>query len=189
MTVCRDAIVHPRFYTITHSWGADFEDSTVRAKLPPGITHWPKAIKNKMQRKEFSKFLKLPLVPTWVSYVDAVVCILVLHRLLGLLERRYGNPYGWVGGITAYPEDTKNLFTGWNWRQSHPRELEEWVKAFFDSLSATDQDKVEKRLGGNVKLYIQKMNRRNVPVKTLRELGRIFQLKILPNPISCQSRP
>ncbi len=183
MTVCRDAIVHPKFYTITRSWNADFEDSTIRAKLPPGTTHWPKAMKNKMQRREFSRVLKLPLVPTWVSYIDAVVCILVLHRLLSLLEWRYGNPYGWVGGITAYQDQTKDLFTAWNWQQSHPRELKDWVRAFYQSLSVTHQRKVEQRLGGNIELYVQKKHR-NIPMKTskVRVLGRIFLEKTAAKP-------
>jgi predicted secreted protein len=73
-TVCRDAIIHPKFYTITHSWaGVDFKDGTVTAELPPGVDHRPKTIQHKMQRREFSRILKLPLVPTWVSYVDARV--------------------------------------------------------------------------------------------------------------------
>jgi hypothetical protein len=179
MTVCRDAIVHPKFYTITHSWGDDFRDSTVRAKLPVGVTHRDKTIKNKSQRGEFSKLLKLPLVPTWISYVDAVVCVLVLHRLLGLLEWRYGNPYAWVGGITAYENETKNLFAAWNWQQSHPQELEVWANAFFHSLSDTDQVKVEKRLGGNVKLYVQKKRRKRSgkKISKLLSLARIFQGK------------
>jgi hypothetical protein len=111
LTVCRDAIVHPKFYTITHSWaGVKFSDGTMTAELPPGGGHRLKTLQHKMQRREFSRTLKLPLVPTWVSYVDAVVCILVLYRLLSFLESRYGNPYAWVGGITAYEDQTKPLF-------------------------------------------------------------------------------
>src|SRR4030095_15808065 len=43
MTVCRDSIVHPKFYTVTHSWDADFNDKRLKAKLSPGITLGNKA--------------------------------------------------------------------------------------------------------------------------------------------------
>lgn len=156
ITVCRDAIVHPKFYTVTHSRDAHLIYTKLKAELPVGATLDPKAIENKMRRRDFTKLLKLPLVPTWVSYVDGVVCILVFHRLLNLLEARYGNPYAWVGGITAYEDQTKPLFTGWNWHRAHPRELEDWAKAFFQSLSADDQGRVKKNLGGQLDPYLKK---------------------------------
>lgn len=183
LTVCRDAIVHPKFYTITHSWaGVEFSDGTMTAELPPGVGHRPKTIQHKMQRREFSRTLKLPLVPTWVSYVDAVVCILVLYRLLSLLESWYGNPYAWIGDITAYEDRTKPLFTGWDWTRSHPRELDDWAQAFFRSLSLSDQAKIEPRLGGNIALYTRK-KKRTVRMKTRKRrssLGMIFSQKVAP---------
>jgi hypothetical protein len=156
MTVCRDSIVHPKFYTVTHSWDADFNDKRLAAKLSPGITLGNKAIAHKMRRRDFTRMLRLPIVPTWISYVDAVVCILVLHRVLNLLEWRYGNSYAWVGGITAYQKQTKELFTEWNWVRSHPRDLQDWTKAFFQSLSDEDQRKVKNRLGGRLDPYLKK---------------------------------
>jgi hypothetical protein len=183
LTVCRDAIVHPKFYTITHSWaGVEFSDGTMTAELPPGVGHRKKTVQHKMQRREFSRTLKLPLVPTWVSYVDAVVCILVLYRLLSFLESRYGNPYAWIGGITAYEGCAKGLFTGWDWTRSHPQELEDWAQAFFLSLSPADQAKIASRLRGNITLYTRK-KKRAVRVKTRKRrssLGMIFREKVPP---------
>jgi hypothetical protein len=155
ITCCRDWIVHPKFYAVTQSWGADFQDGRLRAMLLPGNKLRFKTIEHKMRRQYFTKILKLPLVPTWVSYVDAVVCILVFHRLLNLLEWRYEN-YARVGAITAYQRQTKELFAGWNWARSYPRELEDWAKGFFQSLSVTDQNKVKKRLGGRLGPYLKK---------------------------------
>ena len=40
MTVCRDSIVHPKFYTITHWWNAE---KPIKAKLAPGSTLLDKA--------------------------------------------------------------------------------------------------------------------------------------------------
>jgi len=160
LTVLRDAVIHPKFHTITHSWKEDSDDSEVRAKLPPGISHRPKAEKHKMRRRDFTKLLKLPLIPTWISYRDGVVCVLVVHRVLTLLEWRYGNPYAWIGGITAYEKQTKNLFTNWNWQKGYPRELKDWATAFFLSLSPGDRAELQNRLGGNIQLYLRYKQRR-----------------------------
>ena len=112
LTVLRDAIIHPKFHTITTSWEEDSDRSDVRAKLPPGVGHRSKAEKHKMRRRGFTKLLKLPLIPTWISYRDGVVCVLVLHRVLTLLEWRYGSPYGWIGGIAAHERQRTSLTIG-----------------------------------------------------------------------------
>jgi len=156
VTVCRDSIVHPKFYTITHPWNADLTNGRLTARLAPGAELGSKAIQHKMRRRDFTRLLRLPLVPTWVSYVDAVVCILILHRLLNLLESRYGNPYAVVGGITAYRKQTDELFTGWDWSYAHPDDLQDWVKAFYHTLSPQDQDKVKKNLGGHLAPYLSR---------------------------------
>jgi hypothetical protein len=175
LTVCRDSVVHPKFYTVTESWDSDLNLKSMKAKLPPSVTLKPKAIKHKMERKHVTKLLRIPLVPTWISYADAVICIAVLHRLLNLLEFRYGNPYAWLGGITAYEKQTKELFTKWNWHQSHPRELVDWVTAFFQSLSAQDQDKVRKAVGGHLAPYLKKKQLRLKSVGgSKRSLSEIF---------------
>jgi hypothetical protein len=183
ITVCRDSIVHPKVYTITHSWDADLNDRFLKAKLAPGAILRDKALKHKMRRKDFMKLLKLPLVPTWVSYVDAVACILVVHRLLNQLEWRYGNPYAWVGGITAYENQTKELFTGWNWQYSHPRELQEWVTAFFQTLSPQHQSYVKRRLGGYIEPHLLKKQQRGPLRKSgKRSLEDIFRIPQAPMP-------
>lgn len=181
MTVCRDSIVHPKFYTITHSWDAELNDRSLKAKLAPGAVLSNKALRYKMTRRDFTKLLKLPLVPTWVSYIDAVSCILVVHRLLNILEWRYGNPYAWVGGITAYEKQTKNLFTGWDWQHSHPRELQDWVAAFFQTLSSQHQSYVKKRLGGYIEPYLRNKQKR-FPLRKSgkRSLEEIFRIPNTP---------
>lgn len=175
LTVCRDCIVHPKFYTVTESWNADFSIRSIKAKLPPGVTLRPKAVMHQMKRKHLTKLLRLPLVPTWISYADAVVCMMVLHRLINLLEFRYGNPYAWVGGITAHKRQTKELFTGWDWQRSHPRELIHWVKGFLQSLSPHDQEKVRHALGGRLAPYLNKRHPKLISLgKSKRSLSEIF---------------
>ncbi len=177
LTVCRDSIVHPKFYTVTESWDTDLNYKSMKAELAPGVTLKPKAIKHKVGKRDVTKLVRLPLVPTWVSYLDAVLCILVLHRLFNLLEWRYGNPYAWVGGITAFEKQTKELFAGWNWQRGHPRELEDWVNAFYQSLSIKDQEKVKIALGGRISLYLKKKRPRiRLPSRSKRSLREIFNV-------------
>ena len=59
--------------------------------------------------------------------------------------------------MTAYEKEAKSLFTGWNWENSYPSELEDWVEAFYKSLSIEDQGKVKKVLGDNLAPYIKKV--------------------------------
>lgn len=84
--------------------------------------------------------------------------ILVAQRLLNLLEWRYGN-YASVGGITAYENQTKNLFSVAIGKKAHRHETKDWVKAILNSLSSADQNTVKKRLGGNIKPYIHTKRR------------------------------
>jgi len=184
LTVLRDAIIHPKFHTVTTSWEEDSDNSDVRAKLPPGVGHRPKTEKHKMRRRDFTKLLKLPLIPTWISYRDGVVCVLVLHRVLTLLEWRYGNPWGRIGGITAYERQRKNLFTDWDWQNSSPRELKDWATAFFLSLSPRDQAKLRNRLGGNIQLYLRynQRRRRATGLPRRKSLQKYFELTRPPPP-------
>ena len=155
LTVCRDTVVHPKFYTITYAMNQDLSYKKIKAELAPGVTLREKTKRHKLKRQEFTRLLRLPVVPTWISYVDAVICILVLHRLLNLLEARCGNPYAWVGTMTAYEKETKELFVGWNWKQNHPNKMENWVEAFYNSLSTEDQEKVKRALGNNWSVYLK----------------------------------
>ena len=133
----------------------------------------------------------MPLVPTWLSYVDAVICILVLHRFLNLVESRYGNPYGWIGGMMAYEREAKDLFTGWNWEDHFPSELREWVQAFYKSLSPDDQERIRRRLGGKVSHYLAKQKTRIKWSKTStrKSLAEIFAVKTTKKPSFLFSPP
>ena len=157
ITVCRDTVIHPKVFTITEIIDEEYNYEKIEAELPLSMVLRAKTKNNTMKRKRLTKILRLPIVPTWISYVDAVKCILVLHRFLNLLESRYGNPYAWIGGMTAYEKEAKLLFTGWNWEKSYPSELEDWVEAFYKSLSIEDQGKVKKVLGDNLAPYIKKV--------------------------------
>lgn len=191
LTICRDSIIHPKFHTIIHVIDADQELKKLKAKLPPGTSIRKKESAHKMKRKELTRLLKMPLVPTWVSYVDAVICVLVLHRFFNLVEAQYGNPYGWIGGLMAYGGEAKDLFTGWDWRKHFPSELEDWVRAFYKSLSPDDQEWIRKRLGGKVSHYLEKHKARIKMSKTSKRksLAEIFTVKTIKKPSFLFSPP
>jgi len=100
LTTIRDCIIHPKVYAIKETFGSDDKLKTRRGELAPGSELKQKAIQHKRKRSENSKLLKLPFVPTWISYPDAVLCVLVLHRFLNLLKQRYGN-YAEIGASFA----------------------------------------------------------------------------------------
>ena len=107
-----------------------------------------------MNRSERTRLLRLPLVPTWISYPDAVVAVLVASRFLNLLEEEYGN-YAWAGGFSVRNEPV-GFFQGWGETTRRSITIEEWARAFYDSLSMADQQGIRKRLGNNLSLYISK---------------------------------
>jgi len=168
-TIMRDSVAHPRLYWISETMRSDLSFSKPTVKLALGADLRAKAFKRKRKRIEYTNALRLPLVPTWISYPDAVTCLLVVHRFLNTLERRYGNPYAWIGSfhtrntpsdffVNCKPNDLKSVT------------LDEWTKAFFASLSDTDMRNVRKRLRGNISLYL---NKKIIPPRPFRNTGSI----------------
>lgn len=155
LTIMRDAVAHPKLYVITQIMDEDYSFTEQVAKLCDGERHRPKTLQRKMRLSERTKSLRLPLVPTWISYVDIVLCVLVATRFLHLIEEKYGNPAGWFGDFSV-----RNVPAGFfpNWGNTTRRSisLSEWAQGFFDSLAPSDQHKVQKRLGAKVTDYIHK---------------------------------
>ena len=145
-----------------------------RAELSPGAELKRKALMRKLKGSERTKSLRLPLVSNWISYPDAVTCVLVLHRFLNLLEAKYGNPYAWVGRF--YIRNTPAEFFK---DKSKPRlslSIEEWVTAFFHSLSHDDQVRVKKRLGKDYSRYLHKsLPRLRFGKGTVTDIVRVMQ--------------
>ncbi len=155
LTVMRDTVAHPKLYVITQIMRADYSFTEQIAKLCDGEKHRSKTLKMRMIRFEKTKSLRLPLVPTWISYVDIVTCVLVITRFLHLIEKKYGNPAGWFGDFSV-KNVPAGFFPGWGNMTRRSIPLSEWAQAFFKSLSPGDQQKVQNRLGTNVSKYIQK---------------------------------
>ncbi len=153
VTVLRDCVAHPKLYTIREIIRPDLSFGQSSATLPAGERLRQKTLIRKRIKSEHTRLLRLPLVPTWISYTDAVMCILIVNRLLNLLERKYGNPYAWVGGFLVRNEPL-GFFTSWGNTRLRSIPFDEWTKAFFNSLSPADQELVRKRLGGDVKKYL-----------------------------------
>lgn len=158
LTIVRDSVAHPRLYLIKQAMHSDFSFNKPRAELSRGAELRPKALRRKLKGSERTKSLRLPLVSSWISYPDAVICVLVLYRFLNLLERKYGNPYAWVGNFfirnnpTGFFKDTEETKLCVS--------MGEWVAAFFESLLQDDQKQVRKRLGTSFSMYLHKIRPR-----------------------------
>ena len=157
----RDSIAHPKLYLIREVFRADFTPSKRLAK-PTDWQHRGKALKRKLKRSERTSNLRLPLVPTWISYPDIVVGILVLIRFFNLLEEKYGSYYSMIGKFFAR-NNPAGFFRGWGEKDRKSITLATWGQAFFDSLTPADQQIVTKRLRAEVSKYTQR--RRDPPAR------------------------
>jgi hypothetical protein len=153
LTAMRDSVAHPKLYLIRELVKPDLSVSKPKA-TQSGWKHWDKTAALKLKRSERTQLLRLPLVPTWISYVDMVVCILVMSRFFSALETKYGPWYSMLGGLMAR-NDPPTFFEGWKSTRK-TISLNDWAQAFFNSLSDTDKNTVKKRLGENVSIYVSK---------------------------------
>jgi hypothetical protein len=153
LTAARDSVAHPKLYVVKDLIKSDLSFGRSKAKLS-GSTLSKKASQIKMNRSERTRLLRLPLVPTWISYPDAVLAVLVVSRFLNLLEEKYGS-YAWAGGFSIRNEPV-GFFQGWGETTRRSITIEEWVRAFYASLSMVDQQGIRKRLGNNLSPYISK---------------------------------
>lgn len=153
LTAVRDSVAHPKLYVVKDLIKSDLSFGRSTAKLSGSILS-KKASQNKMNRSERTRLLRLPLVPTWISYPDAVLSVLVISRFLNLLEGKYGN-YACVGRFSVRSEPV-GFFQGWRETTRRSIAIEEWARAFYDSLSVIDQQVIRKRLGNNLSLYFSK---------------------------------
>ena len=169
ITCVRDSIAHPKLYEVTQEFiGDESAFGKSSASLVSGLRHKEKTIARKMVKREYTKLLRLPLVPDWISYRDAVLALMVVTRMIYWMEREYGNPYAWVGHfcVRNKPPD---FFPSGNDTQTRSISLTEWTRTFFRNLSATDQEVVRRRLKGNLDKYMEKP-----PIRFHRRRGRAF---------------
>ena len=175
LTIMRDSVAHPKLYCIRQLIRPDYSPTKEKAKLSDGASHRKKALQRKLKRSERTKCLRLPLVPTWISYPDIVVCILVLTRFLNLIEEKYRNPYAWVGGFSVR-NDPACFFHRWGDKTRRSISMEEWAQAFFDSLAPEDQQRVQKRLGAEAAKYIRKrQSRPKIGKGTIADIFRVMR--------------
>ncbi len=113
-------------------------------RLVPGVKLSEKTKNAKMKRKDVTKVLRIPLVPTWIGYADAVIAVFVIYRLLMTLEARYGNSYISSAELSRYARRAKHLFGDLEWPKDYRGTLKDWILAFYESLSAQDRARVDK---------------------------------------------
>lgn len=147
ITACRDAIIHPKFYTISHIFDAESNMKRMVDRLVPGIKLRPKMVNAKMKNKNLTKKLKIPLVPTWISYADAVIAVFVVYRFLMILEARHGRSYISSAQLSRYARRAKHLFGDLEWPKDYQGTFLDWLSAFYGSLSPSDRVRVDKTQG------------------------------------------
>lgn len=168
MTLMRDSVAHSQIYEEDRATLSDDYTIEVTAKLATGSAHRAKTLCHKDENSEYTKLLRLPLVPTWISYPDVVACVCVLDRLQSLLVDRYGEHLvGMRPFVVPYVPETK-FFPGITTR-SHTVTLREWAEAFFYSLTPDCQTKLRKRVKVN---FPQDRPPVSMAVKTRAELYR-----------------
>jgi hypothetical protein len=152
--IVRDSIAHPRLYLIKQAMRSDSSFSKPRAKLSLGAELRPKALLRKLKGSVRTKTLRLPLVASWNKNLNAVTCVLVLHRFLNLLEIMHENPCAWVGNLIVQNEPVGFFINIDKTRLSVS--MATLTTAFFQSLSQNNQQRVSKRLGRDSSSYLHK---------------------------------
>jgi len=181
LTSMRDSVAHPKLYLVEQLMRSDFGVIEQKAKLAAGVKHRQKTIARKLKRSERTVSLRLPLVATWISYVDMVLCVLVINRFLNLLQEKYDH-YAWLGGFSVQNKPTE-FFQDWSGNTTRKSILlEEWAQAFFGSLAPADQQSVQKRLRTTPSKYIQKRVGNVRIVKKVRKDGIHYELQDAPKP-------
>ena len=175
----RDSVAHPKLYIVKQLMKPDYSFTEQKAKLAAGAKHRPKTLARKLKRSERTAFLRLPLVATWISYVDMVLCVLVVNRFLNLLQEKYGN-YAWLGS-SSVQNIPPNFFYGWGSTTRKSVLLEEWAQAFFNSLAPADRQSVEKRLRTTPSKYIKKRVKYPRIIKRASKGGIQYELQDAPN--------
>src|SRR5262245_28470817 len=114
------------------------------------------------------------------SYVDMVLCVLVINRFLNLLQEKYGG-YAWLGGFSVQNLPS-NFFQDWGSTTRRSVSLEEWAQALFSSLAPADQRSVQERLGTMPSKYIQKRVQYPRIIKRMRKGVIQYELQDAPKP-------
>jgi hypothetical protein len=182
ITVLRDSIAHPKIYEIEEELrGEELISGKIVAKLSPGQIYRKKAAGTKLLRSEHTRLLRVPLVPIWVTYIDAVLCVIVFNRFLNWLEREYGNPYAWMGSFLA-PSGPAEFYADGSRQGRRSVSISEWTLAFYHSLSETDRAAIQQRLHGRLEKYLYKPAERRLRArgKTLYGMLRVIQRPLKP---------
>jgi hypothetical protein len=176
----RDSVAHPKLYLVKQLWRPDDSISERNAKLAKGVKHHQKTNDRKLKRSEKTASLRLPLVATWISYVDIVLCVLVINRFINLLQEKYD----WYAGTGSF--SVRNIpagfFSDWGSTTRKSVQLEEWAQAFFNSLAPADQLSVQKRLGTMPSKYIEKRVNDFPIKKRVRKDDIEYELQDIPKP-------
>jgi len=141
VTACRDSIAHGLVWEETTKYDSHYKIVAQSWRLA-GITKLrPKIRRVRMKHLPESRRLRLNLVPTRVGFVDLAKSLIVILQTLRELEKKYGNPKGWLG---PFPHDMQ-LARVFLTNQGED-DWEDWVGGVLRRLHPQHQAEIQRRM-------------------------------------------
>ena len=141
VTTCRDAIIHAHVWEETRKFDGNWKLVKQSWKVAEVTQLLGKTKRNIMKRTQLSRLLRVNLMPTKVSYADAVKALVVILRIMRELEKRYGNPKAHVGPFPYEPALARVFLS-----IPHEDNWEDWISGTLRQLHPSDLTDAANRL-------------------------------------------
>ena len=141
LTACRDSIAHGLVWEEIRKLDSNYKIVGQSWRLA-GITNLRSKIKRlQMRHLPESRRLHLNLVPTRVGFVDLAKSLIVILQTLREVEKKYGNPKGWLG---SFPHDMQlaRVFL----KNQSEDDWEDWVGGVLRFLHPQHQAEIQRRM-------------------------------------------
>jgi hypothetical protein len=141
VTACRDAIIHAHVWEETRKSDENWNVVKQSWKVAEVTQLLGKTQRNILKRTQLSRLLAVNLMPTKVSYPDAVKALVVILRIMRELEKKYGNPKAHVGPFPYEPALARVFLA-----IQHEDDWEDWISGTLRRLHPSDLTDAANRL-------------------------------------------
>lgn len=148
VTACRDAIIHAHVWEETRKSDENWNVVRQSWKIAEVTQLLGKTQRNILKRTQLSRLLRVNLMPTKVSYPDAVKALVVILRIMRELEKKYGNPKAHVGPFPHEPALARVFLA-----IPHEDDWEDWISGTLRRLHPSDLTDTANRLKLRVRTY------------------------------------
>jgi hypothetical protein len=148
VTACRDAIIHAHVWEETRKSDENWKVVNQSWKVAEVTQLLGKTKRNILKRTQLSRLLGVNLMPTKVSYPDAVKAFVVILRIMRELEKEYGNPKAHVGPFPCEPALARVFLA-----IPHEDDWEDWISGTLRRLYPSDLTDTANRLKLRVITY------------------------------------